>query len=328
VRAVQITRFGGPEVLELADVEPPVAREGLVLIEVDSAGVNYADTHQIENSYLQPQRLPLVPGGEVVGRVRGGELDGRRVVALTVGGGGYAAQALASPNTVFPLPDDVPDAEALALVLQGTTAWHLLRTCAGIRLGESVVVHAAAGGVGTLAVQLARQWGAGRIIATASSAAKRQLALDLGADVAVDLAGAGTADEVRDLLVEANGGQGVDVVLEMTGGHVGDGSLAALRPFGRLVVYGMASRTPATPVEPAALMARTRSVMGFWLVHALQLPGGLAPAMEELLSLVRAGRLRPVIGGSYPLAEAARAHQDLLSRGTTGKLVLTVATPG
>jgi NADPH2:quinone reductase len=253
-------------------------------------------------------------------------MDGRRVVALTLSGGGYAAQALAHPSTVFPLPGDVPDADALALVLQGTTAWHLLRTCGRLCLGETVVVHAAAGGVGSLAVQLAKQWGAGRVIATASSPVKRQLALDLGADVAVDVSGTATAAEVRELLIEASEGRGADIVLEMTGGHVCDGSLAALRPWGRLVVYGTASRTPSSPVPPAVLMARTQSVIGFWLVHALQLPGGLGPAMEELLSLVRTGRLRPVAGGSYPLAEAARAHEALLSRATTGKLVLTLGS--
>jgi NADPH:quinone reductase len=327
VRAVQITEFGGPEVLQVVDVEPPVVTGDLVLIDVHAAGVNYADTHQTENSYLTPQTLPMVPGGEVVGRVRGGALDGRRVVALTLSGGGYAAQALAHPATVFPLPDDVTDGQALALVLQGTTAWHLLRTCGRLSLGETVVVHAAAGGVGTLAVQLAKQWGAGRVIATASTPQKRQLALDLGADVAVDVSATTTADEVRDLLQEAAGGrpeQGVDIVLEMTGGHVCDGSLAALRPWGRLIVYGMASRTPPAPVATAALMAGTRSVTGFWLVHALRLPGGLGPAMEELISLVRSGRLKPVVGRSYPLDDVAQAHQDLLSRASTGKLVLTI----
>jgi NADPH2:quinone reductase len=321
---VQITQFGGPEVLRVVDLEPPAPRDGLVLIDVDSAGVNFADTHQIENSYLAPQSLPLVPGAEVVGRVRGGALDGRRVVALTLSGGGYAAQALAHPGTVFELPDDVPDAVALALILQGTTAWHLLRSCGRLSVGESVVVHSAAGGVGTLAVQLAKQWGAGRVVATASSPAKRELALGLGADVAVDVASTTTAAEVRDVLREANEGRDVDVVLEMTGGHVTDGSLAALGPWGRLVVYGAASRTVGSPVDLSSLMAHTRSVMGFWLVHALQLPGGLGQAMEELLSLVRTGRLRPVVGGSYPLADAARAHQDLLSRTTTGTLVLTL----
>jgi NADPH:quinone reductase len=324
MRAVQITEFGGPEVLALAETEPPTPRDGWALIDVTTAGVNYADTHQSENSYLAPQRLPLIPGAEVIGRVRGGELDGVRVVALLTGGGGYAEQAVAPARMVFPIDDDVDDVTALGLVLQGTTAWHLLRTSAALQAGESVVVHAGAGGVGSIAVQLARQWGAGRVIATASNPDKRDLALKLGADVAVDVSQATTAQEVEDTLREANEGHGVDIVLEMTGGVVFDGSLAALAPLGRLVCYGMASRTPPSPVDPRRLMATSTSVSGFWLVHAAKQPDGLGPPMEELLSLVRAGRLSGVAGGRYPLAEAARAHQDLRARRTVGKLVLDV----
>ena len=207
-------------------------------------------------------------------------------------------------------------------MLQGTTAWHLLRTSTRMEPGESVVVHAAAGGVGTLAVQLAKQWGAGRVIAVASTLAKRDLALSLGADVAVDLGPADDADGVRDLLIQANGGHRVDVVLEMIGKHVFDGSLAALAPFGRLATYGTASRRPAQPVAPGALVGTSRSVIGFWLAHVARRPGGLAHAMEELLSLTASGLLRPVVGGTYPLADAAQAHRDMRARRTTGKLVL------
>jgi NADPH2:quinone reductase len=320
VRAIQINEFGGPEVLRVAEAEPPSPREGFVLVDVDAAGLNYADTHQTENSYLAPQRLPMVPGGEVVGRTP----DGRRVVALLAGGGGYAEQALAHRSVVFDLPESVDDVTALALVLQGTTAWHLLRTSARLCPGESVVVHAAAGGVGSLAVQLARTFGAGRVIATASSSDKRDLAVELGADVAVDVSTATTADEVRDRLVEANGGQGVDVVLEMMGGVVHDGSLAALAPFGRMVVFGNAGRDAPQPVRSSDLMSRSASLVGFWLVDALRLPGGLGPAMEELLSLAGSGALRAVDGGRYPLERAAEAHRALRSRGTVGKLVLDV----
>nr|WP_284287032.1 hypothetical protein [Angustibacter aerolatus] len=149
MRGIQITEFGGPEVLTLHDDLPEPATDGLVRVAVTSAGVNFADTHQAEDSYLAPQTLPLVPGAEVVGRTD----DGRRVVALLAGGGGYAEVAAAHPSVVFDLPDAVDDATALALVLQGTTAWHLLRTSARLAAGESVVVHAAAGGVGTIAVQ-------------------------------------------------------------------------------------------------------------------------------------------------------------------------------
>jgi NADPH:quinone reductase len=324
MKAVQVSRFGGPEVLEVVDLDAPQAGPGQVLVDVTSAGVNYADTHATEDTYLRPQRLPFVPGAEVVGHARGGTHDGERVVALLAGGGGYAEQAAAPESVVFAVPEGISDAEALALVVQGTTAWHLLRMSTRFGLGESVVVHAAAGGVGSIAVQLARQWGAGRVIATASSPEKRDLAVDLGADVAVDVSGTTTADEVRDLLREANDGRPVDVVLEMIGGHVFDGSLAALAPLGRLAVYGLASRTPPTAVSPVGLMAQSRTVAGFWLMHAVRAPGGLQPAMEELVSLTRTGRLRPVVGGSYPLASARDAHEALLRRGTTGKLVLTV----
>jgi NADPH2:quinone reductase len=325
MKAVQVSRFGGPEVLEAVEIDPPQERPGHVLVDVRVAGVNFADTHATDDTYLVPQRLPFVPGAEVVGTARSGQHEGRRVVALLGGGGGYAEQALAPQDLVFPVPDGVPDEVALALVLQGTTAWHLLRTSTRVAPGESVVVHAAGGGVGTIAVQLARQWGAGRVIATASSQDKRDLALSLGAHVAVDVSAAPDADTVRDLLREANGGSGVDVVLEMNGGAVFDGSLAALAPLGRLAVYGLASRQQPAPVSPVGLMASSRTVAGFWLMHVARRPNGLGPAMDELFSLVRAGRLRPVAGSTYPLAEARRAHEDLAARRTTGKLVLEVA---
>jgi NADPH2:quinone reductase len=162
------------------------------------------------------------------------------------------------------------------------------------------------------------------VIGTASGAKKSELAQSLGADVVVDLSATTTADEVKVALREANHGRPVDVVLEMTGGHVFDGSLAALCPLGRLAVFGMASRVPPQPLDVGRLMARSASVSGFWLMHAVALPGGLAPALEELTSMIRAGRLTPVTGGTYSLGDAARAHQDLRSRTTMGKLVLKV----
>jgi NADPH:quinone reductase len=326
VRAVQITAFGGPEVLRLTEVDEPQPGPGDVLIDVQSSGVNYADTHQTENSYLAKQELPLIPGSEVVGRIRDGERAGERVVALLSGNGGYAERASTQRELVYPLgEDDLTDAQALALLVQGTTAWHLLRTSTHFTAGETVVVHSAAGGVGNLAVQLARAWGAGRIIGTASGREKCELVESLGADVALDISETETAEQVTEILRDANGGRPVDVVLEMTGGHVFDGSLAALRPLGRLAVFGMASRVPPKPINAASLMARSRSVSGFWLMHALRLPGGLGAPLEELSSMVRAKRLTPITGGSYPLADAATAHQDLLSRRTVGKLILDVA---
>ena len=317
MRAVLITEFGGPEVLNVTDLPDPEPAAGMELITVTAAGVNYADTHQAENSYLAPASLPLVPGAEVAGTTA----DGRRVVAL-VPTGGYAQRALAPTGTTFPIPDGVSDGQALSLVLQGTTAWHLLRTSSRLEPGETVVVHAAAGGVGTLAVQLAKAWGAGRVIATASSAEKRDLALELGADVALDP----DPETLKAALEEANGGRKVDIVLEMTGGPVFDASLAALAPFGRLVTYGMASRTAPKPIGAGELMSRSRAVIGFWLAHCFGDPARLlAPQMAELFGMVEAGTLRPVLGGTYPLSEASRAHEDLRARRSTGKLVLDPA---
>jgi NADPH2:quinone reductase len=313
VRAIQISEFGGPEVLQLVELPDPEPTDTLDVYDVSAAGVNYGDTHQAENSYLAAQTLPMVPGGEFVGVGP----DGRRVVGL-VASGGYAEKVLASPALTWPVPDEVSDGAALAIVIQGSTAWHLLHGCAHLAAGESVVVHAAAGGVGTLAVQLARAAGAGRVIATASTVEKRELALELGADIAVDPA----AEDLTAVLVGANGGRKVDVVLEMTGGPVFDASLAALAPFGRLVTYGMASRVPPTPVDPSALIRRSRAIIGFWLAHCMTRPELLAEPIRRLLDMIRDGSLRIVIGGTYPLAEARRAHEDIRSRRSTGKLVL------
>ena len=313
MRAIQIIEFGGPEVLRLVELPDPVAAEGADLLHVSSAGVNYADTHQVEDSYLSRTTLPLVPGTEVVGRLA----DGSRVAAFTTTGG-YCEQALVSPGARFPVPEGVSDGEALSLLVQGLTAWHLLRTSTHLAPGESVVVHAAAGGVGTLAVQLAKAWGAGHVIAVSSSPEKRELAASLGADVTVD---AHEAD-LQAALEDANGGRKVDVVLEMVGGPTFDASLAALAPFGRLAVFGMASRTPPSAVEPGALMSRSRAVVGFWLAHCFTRRGMLEPQMAELLAMVRAGTLRPVVGATYALGDAARAHEALRDRSSTGKLVL------
>ncbi len=314
MRAIQITEFGGPEVLQLADVAEPEPNDGELLINVSRAGVNYADTHQAENSYLSATTLPIVPGGEVVGTTT----DGRRVVAL-VASGGYAERAVANSFTTYDVPNAIDDVTALAMIVQGTTAWLLLRRSTHMAAGESVVVHAAAGGVGSIAIQLAKEWGAGRVIASASSAKKRDLALSLGADVAID----SRAENMTSAIKEANGGKRVDVILDMTGGHTTDESIAALAPFGRLGFFGQASREAPTPIAPTSLLAHSTTVAGMWLPHAFRLPGNVVgQAMAELFELVSTGKIRVVAGGEYPLADARKAHEDIRSRGTSGKLVL------
>jgi NADPH2:quinone reductase len=313
VRAIQIEEFGGPEVLKLVDLPVPAPAEGEVLVRVARAGMNFADTHQRHDQYVAKQTLPMVPGGEVAG-VR--EDTGERVVALTTHGG-YAEYAVAPASLTFPIPDGVSDEVALALLIQGLTAWHLYRTAGRVAHGETVVVHSAAGGVGSLAVQLGRHFEAGRVIATASSEEKRETALELGAHAAID----GSPDGLADRLVEANHGAPVDVVFDMAGGRVFDESFAALAPFGRIVAYGIASREQ-NEVRTGKLLRTSRAVIGFWLWHCLDRPALVDEALAELFVLAERGELRAVVGGTYGLSEVADAQRALAERRTQGKLVL------
>ncbi len=312
MRAIQIEEFGGPEVMRLTDLPDPQAGDGEVVLEVSRAGINFADTHVTRDDYLAKQELPLVPGGEVAGRTP----DGRRVAAL-LANGGYAEKVAVDERFLVPIPDEVSDDAAAGLLLQGLTAHSVLGMCARLEPGESVVIQAAAGGTGSLAVQLAKRMGAGRVIALASSEPKRELARRLGADAVVD----SRDDDLEAAMLEANEGAPVDVVLEMTGGESFEAGLRALAPFGRLVAYGNASRTPVA-VRNVDLMRTSRSILGFWLVHLFRRPQRLREAIVELLGAVAAGDLEVVIGDVYPMSEAGRAHEDIAARRTHGKLLL------
>lgn len=315
MKAIQITKFGGPEVMQYLDLPDPkldlIAGKDEVVIDVTSIGINYADTHQTENSYLSAQTLPLVPGIEVTGIA-----DGKRVLA-PVASGGYAQKAIASKRALIEIPDGVTDNQALCMLVQGSTAWHILKTVGHIKAGESVVVHAAAGGVGTIAIQLAKLWGA-KVIAVTSSDEKKELAKSLGADVVIDA----NTDNLKENLLAANGGKPVDLVLEMVGGKTTDISLDVLAPFGRLIVYGMASRTPGASINPASLMGGSKTITGFWLAHCFGSKTLLNDVITELFDLVKAGKLKPVIGATFPLSKAADAHKAMLARETTGKIAL------
>jgi NADPH:quinone reductase len=318
MRAIQQVEFGGPEVLELVDIPVPEPAEGQVLIEVSRAGINFADTHQREDGYVQKQHLPLIPGGEVAG-VRTD--TGERVVALT-GHGGYAQFAVAPADKTFSIPDGLDDGAALALLIQGLTAWHLYRTCARIAPGgdESVLVVSGAGGVGSLAVQLGQAMGAGRVIATASSEEKRELCIELGADVAID-GDDSDADALRDRILGANHGREVDVVLEMAGGPLFDVALRAMADMGRMVVYGISSREQ-NEVRTGRLLKRSQSVIGFWLFHYMERREHLEAPLAELFALAAEGQVKAVVGETYGLTEARRAQEDLVARRTRGKLLL------
>jgi len=311
MKAIQIEEFGGPEVLRRVEVDDPVPGEGEVLVEVARSGINFADTHATRNDYLAEQQLPMIPGAEVSGRTP----DGRRVAAI-LPGGGYAEKVAVPEGLLVPLPDQVDDDRAAALLLQGLTALALVRRCAQIGPKETLVVEAAAGGTGSLSVQLGKRAGA-KVIGLASSEEKRALVERLGADATVD----SRADDLREAILAANGGERVDAVLHMSGGEAFDAELSALAPFGRMVVFGIASREQRD-VSTAALLRGSVSVIGFWLVHLLMRRDLVAPMIGELLGAVAQGRLEIEVGEVYPLSEAARAHEDLIGRRTSGKLLL------
>ena len=315
MKAIQITKFGGPEVMEYLDLPDPIAKGSEELITVTAIGINYAETHQTENSYLSKQELPLVPGIEVVGTTA----DGRRVLA-PVGAGGYSQLAAVHPRAMIEVPAGVSDQQAFCMLVQGSTAWHILKTVGHVKAGESVVVHAAAGGVGTIAVQLAKLWGA-KVIAVTSSSEKAELAKKLGADVTIDA----NVEDLAAAMLAANDGKPVDLILEMVGGNTFDASLAVLAPFGRLITYGMASRTPPSSINPAVLMGGSKTITGFWLSHCFGKKEMMNDVINELFQLVVAGKLHPVIGATFPLSKAGDAHRAMLARQTTGKIVLDPA---
>ena len=311
MKAIQIEEFGGPEQLKLVDLPDPEPSDGMVVVDVARSGINWADTHAIRNDYLAEQELPLVPGAEIAGTTA----DGRRVAAL-INNGGYAQKALVPEAFLVPLPDEVSDDQAAGLLLQGMTAHALLHYCAHVEEGETVVIEAAAGGTGSLAVQLAKRAG-GTVIALASSEEKRELATRLGADATVD----SRSDDLKEAILEANGGHPVDAVLQMSGGQAFEASLRTLAPFGRMVVFGIASRE-VNQVDTGHLLRNSRAVIGFWLVHLVSRPDLVGPMIADLFGAVAGGELEVVVGEVYPLSEAHRAHEDIVARRTHGKLLL------
>jgi NADPH2:quinone reductase len=322
MKAIWVGEFGEADVLQYVDVERPEPGEGEVLIEVRSAGVNYADTMRRRNQYVESQDLPFTPGSEAAGTVAevGEGVDdvsvGDRVVTL-LGTGGYAEYAVAPARGLIPLPEGLDFDRAAAIPLQGLTAYHCIKTSGALKDGESVLVHAAAGGVGTLSVQVAKLLGAGTVIATASSEEKLDLARSLGADVLIDYTEEDWPEQVR----EATEGKGADIILEMVGADFPEKNLRCLNVFGRMVVFGAASRERGT-IVPATLMKRCHAVVGFYLPQIMRRPDLFVPSLKEILAWISSGDLQLTIGGTYPLEHAAEAHTDLEGRRTKGKLLL------
>jgi NADPH:quinone reductase len=311
MKAIQIEEFGGPEVLQYVDVPDPSPKLSEIVVNIKRIGVNFADTHASRNDYLAEQTLPLIPGAEISGQTN----DGRRVAVL-LGSGGYAEKVAVPQAQMIELPPEVDYDQAAGGLLQGLTAMALVHRCARIEPGETIVVEAAAGGTGTLAVQLAKRAGA-KVIGLASSEEKRELVQGLGAEATVD----SRAENLGAAIREANDGKRVDAVLHMSGGEAFDEEMEILAPLGRMVVFGIASREQRQ-ISTASLLRGSKSVIGFWLAHLLSRPDLLGPMIQDLFAAIAANELTVTIGEVYPLSEAARAHEDLIARRTTGKLLL------
>jgi NADPH2:quinone reductase len=322
MKAIRFHEIGGPEVLVYEEVDRPVPGAGQVQLKVEAAGVNFADTARRTGRYPFPSPLPCIPGGEVFGPVEevgpgvDASLVGRRFYSFSETGG-YAQFALAAAGRLIPEPPGVSPMAGLALLVQGLTAALILKRASRLKAGESVLVEGAAGGVGVLAVQLAKLYGAGIVVGAASTEEKRKLVRRLGADAAVDYTAPAWPERVK----EATAGRGVDIILEMTGGAIFEQGFSCLAPFGRCVVYGMAGGMPGAVPLPR-MMPNNQELIGFYLGGFFAEPKLIPNLFAELAGFVRDRKLTLQMGDQLPLSKAGEMHRRLEGRKTTGKCLL------
>jgi NADPH:quinone reductase len=320
MKAVRMHGFGGPDVLSLDDVDVPEPGAGELLVEVAAVAVTYGDVMKRSGAFGHELPLPAGLGLEIAGTVAAmgpdvaGPSVGMPVLAWVESG--YAEYAVAPAAAVVPLPDGVDLRSAAVLAVKGITAYQTLRSTGGLQPGGSVLVHAAAGGVGSLAIQLARLLGAEIVIGTASSPAKLDYVRELGT-IAIDY----TVDEWPEQVLKANGGHGVDLVLDSVGGTIARQSFDCLAPFGRMVSFGAAGGSPVE-VNAMSLMAQNQSVAGYSLRGPLLRPEPVTTDIRVLLDHLAAGRLDATIGAALPLAQAAEAHRAISERRTVGSTLL------
>ncbi len=320
MKAIVFDKVGGPEVMHLADVPKPEVKPGTVLVKARAIGINFADTRFRQGQYLVQPKLPDTPGLEVSGVVEAvGEgvsnvKVGARVAAL--GSKAYAEYALAPAAQVIPLPDSISFEQGAAFPVQVLTAWHMLHTSHHTTPGQTVLIHSAAGGVGIVAIQIARAAGA-RVIGTVSSDGKAAPAKEYGANEVINYA-------THDFAAEAmriTGGKGVDLILDAVGATTFENGLKCLAPFGHTILYGAAGG-PTQPLNLFALFEKSLKVSGFVLYTVAAVPEVMRRGIEDSFKLMADGKLKLLIGKTFPLAQAAEAHRFMESRASTGKLLL------
>lgn len=323
MKASRFHKTGSPDVLVYEDVPDPVPGPGQVLVKVEAVGMNFADVMRRRGDpYPEASPPPFILGVEVAGTIAAlGEGVAGLPVGLPVlaapGAGGYAQYVVVPAQAVIPRPPELDAVHAAALLGHGLTAALVLKQSTRIQPGESVLIEGAAGGVGSFAIQLARLYGAGKIIAAASTPEKRAKAEALGADASVDYTQAGWSDQVKRL----TDGKGVDIVIETTGGEVLHEALRAMAPFGRMVFLGQSSGQSAA-VDPWSLTVHNHAVIGFYVNAYAADPALLGATIGELFGHVGSGQVKIQVGQVLPLSQAAEAHRLLEGRQTTGKVVL------
>lgn len=320
MKAVRIEQFGGVEVLQWTDTAEPTPRPGQVLLKVDAAGVNYADIMRRQGNYPGPD-LPATLGLEAAGTIAqlGEGVTGLAVGQKVMGMGpqGQAEYVAINANYVFPYPASVDPVQAGGMPIVFLTAYHLLKTRGQLQAGDTVLIQAGASGVGTVAIQLAKAWGA-RVITTASSTEKLDLARSLGADETINYAAQDFEEEVRQL----TDGNGVELLLECVGGPTLEKSLRCVAAYGKLISYGNASGTAAS-LPAAEIFAANRTVIGFSMGRSPMGRLDHRAAMTEIFDLLADGRLRLVVDRVLPMEQVAAAQQHLSNRGSQGKVILT-----
>jgi NADPH:quinone reductase len=321
MKAINVTELGGPEVLSISEMPIPEPRAGWVRIKVQSVGLNFADILNVRGEYLTRARTPFVPGMEFSGTVdKLGEgvthLElGQLVAAL--GAGGFAEYAVVPAAAILPIPANLTAREAAALPVSYYTAYFSLKTLGHGKDGETVLVEAAAGALGTASIQLAKAMNL-KVIAIASTPEKLEIAKNLGADH-VFLSG---AENLRDLILEATNKRGVDIYLSVTGGHgFEDRTTTFMNALGRVMVIGNASREPAS-INPTMLMKKNVSVIGVWLTPLLQVPDVFREATAFMAPLLSSGAVKPIVGQIFKLEDAGKAFEHVFSRASTGKVII------
>ena len=298
MKSIIVKKFGGPDSMIFQETTDLKEILGHTLIDVKEIGVNFADTHQIKNTYLMPSKTPFIPGAEAAGF----DKDNKRVIGISPMGS-YATKANLWKSLMIEIPDDISFSQALHGFIQGASAWHLINSIGNVKNEEKVLIYSGGSGVGSIAIQLAKMLGA-EVYSTSTKDSVLKIFNKIGVKTDIH-------------------GKKFDVILNMSGSDIGR-DLSLLNNFGRLVIYGMADEnfSNINLVDPKMLMNGSKTVSGFWLHNCFEEPSKFIDIVKSLFTLIQKGFLNTYTDFKYPLEEASKAHYDILSRKTYGKVIL------